>query len=255
MTTSKTSSTLVIKHLCCLVVTVCAAASNLAEGSTVLINTINGTTAKAINATPSTAQRFTTTTNAYEVNAVALYMQYSGVSGVDGQYSVIIYDATGTNGAPGTLIQSIATGNLSSLLTAADTPTLFAVNTSVSLNANQDYWLVLQRQNGSTGTLQWSAWGSPTGGTNTASFLSSFNGAGPWSTPVPNSINSGEYYRMEVTAVPEPGTYALLASGLCAAAVAASRRRSRSSAQRQPAPGTASLSGDMAAALSSHTSI
>lgn len=253
MTTSNTKSTLVFKYLCSLFVAICVTASNVAVASTVLINTLNGTTAKAINATPATAQRFTTTTNAYEVDAVALYMQYSGTS-IDGQYSVIIYDATGTKGIPGTLIQSIATGNLSSLLTTADTPTLFAVNTSVSLNANQDYWLVLQRQNGTTGTLQWSAWGSPTGGTNTASFLSSFNNAGPsWTTPVANSINSGEYYRMEVTAVPEPSTYAVLASGLTVAAIAANRRRVRNSAQRKTALEPTSLKAETSTALSSHT--
>ena len=250
MTTSNTKSTLVFKYLCSLFVAICVTASNVAVASTVLMNTLNGTTAKAINATPATAQRFTTTTNAYEVDAVALYMQYSGTS-IDGQYDVIIYDATVTDGTPGTLIQSIATGNLSSLLTTADTPTLFAVNTSVSLNANQDYWLVLQRQMGTTGTLQWSAWGSPTGGTNTDSFLS--NNAGTWSNPVPNSIPSGEYYRMEVTAVPEPSTYAVLASGLTVAAIAANRRRVRNSAQRKTALEPTSLKAETSTALSSHT--
>ena len=250
MTTSNTKSTLVFKYLCSLFVAICVTASNVAVASTVLMNTLNGTTAKAINATPATAQRFTTTTNAYEVDAVALYMQYSGTK-IDGQYDVIIYDATVTDGTPGTLIQSIATGNLSSLLTTADTPTLFAVNTSVSLNANQDYWLVLQRQMGTTGTLQWSAWGSPTGGTNTDSFLS--NNAGTWSNPVPNSIPSGEYYRMEVTAVPEPSTYAVLASGLTVAAIAANRRRVRNSAQRKTALEPTSLKAETSTALSSHT--
>ena len=60
-------------------------------------------------------------------------------------------------------------------------------------------------------------------------------------TVVTSVVNAG------VSAVPEPSTYALLASGLCAAAVAAGRRRVRNSAQHKPASETATLLGDMAA--------
>ena len=127
----------------------------------------------------------------------------------------------------------------------------------VTLTQSTTYYIAVSEPTAATG-FQWSRptpnqlysdLGSGSGYTSSGNLYSDT----PWFSQPLSVTSTGNTFAVQL--VPEPGTYALLASGLCAAAVAASRRRSRSSAQRQPAPGTASLSGDMAAALSSHTSI
>lgn len=210
-----------------------------ATASTVLINNLNNsnnTTISGGNILPghSLAQRFSTTSTGYNLEVVALYLQTSDVDNIGGTVSVSIWDSSGSN-LPQSLLGYVAQNQLMGaffLNKANNTPVLLGnLSVGLSLQPNSDYWVVVSPSGDydtRSVTLHWSGysntsspdigfptWVSPTLGASTT-----------WSSAVSNT-SASNYLRMEVTAVPEPSTYAMIATGGVAALAFASQRRRR----------------------------
>lgn len=166
---------------------------------------------------PSVAQGFTTSAAGYIINNISVMLKQDNAASPDGTINFSIYTADGTGGAPNTLVSSISTVATTALPTSnASSYTLNSLN--VTLSPNTTYYLVLT----STSTLgNGAAWGY-TNSTNGTGFPSnqSIYSSSAWSAP-----STSFPQLMQISAVPEPSTYALAVLSIGTLAFARNQRR------------------------------
>ena len=107
------------------------------------------------------------------------------------------------------------------------TPTVFEVSgLSVALAANTRYWIQLS---GSASSLLWSFAKDDTGVGILSEYSAYYNGGGYTSAPfivtANTDLSAGGPYQMQVTTVPEPGTFSLTLSALGLGIIGIARRR------------------------------
>lgn len=212
--------------------TVIATFTANASASTILANNINNPNNTAIPGGTVTlngalAQQFTTTSSAYILDAVGLYLQTNSVSTIDGTLSLEIWD-TGTANVPAnkltTLVSNLGLGSFF-VGGSDDTPKFIGVPTiAYTLSPSSNYWLVVNTNSRTTAQLSWSGYSNysaPDVGipANVSPWIT-----GSWFGPI---MPTNDFPRMEVTAVPEPSTAAMIGCGVVTAAVAAARYRRR----------------------------
>lgn len=106
-----------------------------------------------------------------------------------------------------------------------DTPKFIGVPTiAYTLSPSSNYWLVVNTNSRTTAQLSWSGYSNysaPDVGipANVSPWIT-----GSWFGPI---MPTNDFPRMEVTAVPEPSTAAMIGCGVVTAAVAAARYRRR----------------------------
>ena len=212
--------------------TVIATFTANASASTILANNINNPNNTAIPGGTVTlngalAQQFTTTSSAYILDTVGLYLQTNSVSTIDGTLSLEIWD-TGTANVPAnkltTLVSNLGLGSFF-VGGSDDTPKFLGVPTiAYTLSPSSNYWLVVNTNSRTTAQLSWSGYSNysaPDVGipANVSPWIT-----GSWFGPI---MPTNDFPRMEVTAVPEPSTAAMIGCGVVTAAVAAARYRRR----------------------------
>ncbi|GEM_PF-5897632 len=212
--------------------TVIATFTANASASTILANNINNPNNTAIPGGTVTlngalAQQFTTTSSAYILDTVGLYLQTNSVSTIDGTLSLEIWD-TGTANVPAnkltTLVSNLGLGSFF-VGGSDDTPKFIGVPTiAYTLSPSSNYWLVVNTNSRTTAQLSWSGYSNysaPDVGipANVSPWIT-----GSWFGPI---MPTNDFPRMEVTAVPEPSTAAMIGCGVVTAAVAAARYRRR----------------------------
>ena len=198
-----------------------------------------------VGASTSTGQR--TLTGAY------ILIENSTASPVS--TTISIWDTASVNAGPQT---SLGSGSLSIGTTGGNNIWQYIPFSSpVVLAQSGNYYFTVQAAAANSSTFDWhqpnanraySDLGSGSGyavTTGATTFFTQSNNSSLWTDYSGGTSVSDSPQGFQL--VPEPSTYALLASGLCAAAVAAGRRRVRNSPQHKPASETATLLGDMAA--------
>ena len=207
-----------------------------ASASTILVNNINNTNNTAIpggTVTPNgaLAQQFTTTSTAYILDAVGMYLQTNSVSTIDGNLSLEIWDTvSGTGNVPAnkltTLVPNLGLGSFF-VGGSDDTPKFIGVpNIAYTLSPSSNYWLVVNTNSRTTAQLSWSGYSNYSApDVGFPAYVSPLiGGSGSWLGPI---LPTNDFPRMEVTAVPEPSTFAVIGCGVVTAVVAAARYRRR----------------------------
>jgi len=166
---------------------------------------------------PAVAQGFSTTATGYIINSISVKLKQDNAASPDGTLNFSIYSADGTGGTPNTLVSSISTVATSALPTSS--ASVYSLNSlNVTLSPNTSYYLVLT----STSTLgNGAAWGY-TNSTNGTGFPSnqSIYSSSSWSAP-----STSFPQMMQISAVPEPSTYALAVLSIGTLAFARKQRR------------------------------
>lgn len=173
------------------------------------------------------AQAFSTTDTGYVVTEVILPL--STDDGTTGAFYVDIYDALGTSGLPGVLVQNIYSSTAGTLPTNSTNLTISGLN--VALQASTAYYLVLRGGADLSGTVWWD-YTESTNGVGLPSAYSLSEDAGvSWDGPaltfpsMMKIVTSGSG-----GVVPEPTSFAMLVIGAAGlAGVGAIRRRARRS--------------------------
>lgn len=175
-----------------------------------LYDSIGGNTAAASNTADATnwlADEFKTDGLEYQVASVVIRF----VSAPLGSVKVDLYTNNTTGNVPGTFLKAFT--NPGSLQSGDNT---FTMSGSPVLAANSSFWVVLKN----SGTWQY------TNGTSTGPGASDRWADGSSSGAIWNASNGGPYMMtVSAVAVPEPSTWAMGASGLGIAGLAAFRRR------------------------------
>ena len=225
---------------------VAAAVGGLSQSvtaSVVLIDSLNGATADGsvdISDTQWAAQTFTTTATDYVLDLLTVRLYNNAATA--GDMVVSIYDATGADGRPGSLVRNVIFQEVADLGTSLSDTTrvarIFAADPYPSrvLSPSTTYYVAIKGSGITGGTGKWTWTNNITGTGVSASLTSSFDGS-TWGAPqatVPQQVR--------VTAVPEPSGLALAAIAGSAAMGWRQRKRVRSARSRRlqnPSPASA----------------
>ena len=149
-------------------------------------------------------QSFKTDAQAYTLTGVTLRMGNADSPG--GNFFVKLYDATGAGSKPGAMLVPL-TGSADPA-TAGD----YTYTGSQALSANTAYWVVAGGSGGPASYNWWAQFsGLPAAGTTIGLVASNSQGAS-WDGPYPSL-----FLDMQVTAVPEPGQWAMMGMTLLGA--------------------------------------
>jgi hypothetical protein len=138
--------------------------------------------------------------------------------------------AVGSNPGPDISDPVLATLGMFSDSLLSSTPTAFDISgLSVNLAANTRYWIQIS---GSASSLLWSFAKDDTGVGIVSEYSAYYNGGGYTSAPFVVTANTdtsaGGPYQMQVTTVPEPGSFGLAISAIGLGIIGMARRRSTS---------------------------
>jgi hypothetical protein len=162
-----------------------------------LTNTRNG--GQSVNNNSWPAQAFATSLTAFVLESVTVDMSRDALA--TGTVELIIYDAAGTGGRPGSAVSGVfETIDVALDLSATPTPIVFS-GLSVNLNPSTTYYLVLRGTGMSGGDALWSYTNTATGIGFPSNYSESNDSGGTWDAPVLTSPQ-----KMSITAVPEPST-------------------------------------------------
>jgi len=121
--------------------------------------------------------------------------------GNNGTFSVQLWDANGSGGTPGSIVETLASGWANP--STPDTDNVVSITgLNVSMTPSTTYYVVVRPDAGST--LRWGYTDSESGTGFPSEFTFTVNSGGTWSSP---DLNDPQ--RMRVEAVPEPSTWAI----------------------------------------------
>lgn len=121
--------------------------------------------------------------------------------GNNGTFSVQLWDANGSGGTPGSIVETLASGWANP--TTPDTDNVVSITgLNVSITPSTTYYVVVRPD--ARSTLRWGYTDSESGTGFPSEFTFTVNSGGAWSSP---DLNDPQ--RMRVEAVPEPSTWAI----------------------------------------------